>query len=699
LITYVVLGAAYIRVGFAFAPLPPWPIRVLPSNFCSKTDFQRCHGDQLSFGLNILGSKILRASSSSFASSKGKSQFCPGHNCLKNKLSFALSSTVQNKDLSPQISTVQREYLDQIFSFLSANGGKKSLVHIGTSVKRPKELGARKLILMVKEDSRFMLDKKSSILSLKIFAPNEGSEKREDAKATVKTPPVQSPKSKFLDLIYTFISRDGGKKSLTTINAEVKRPKPFSGKLKAIIEADPRFCIDGNMVSIALPGVSLKSENSKKTSPNTSPPKRASLESSARAGRHQTPKLSGAGRHRAPQNSGAGRHQTPLRETNTSNTGSLSEFSHKEIKRDDQKLSFDSTDMVKVKKAAFEPRSPAQVSFMKHLTSDTTAVVVGFGPAGSGKTFIACHMAIQKLMDGSIQKLVLTRPIVAADKDLGFLPGGIREKMHCWMLPIYDTLEKCVGSDTLKRLIESGIVELSPLAYMRGRTFENCWVIGDEFQNCDEDQMRMILTRVGFNCKLVITGDPLQCDLPSKSNGLSDFISRIRNSNFDTTGIALTEFTGIDVQRHAVVRKVLKLYGMLSDSEYEPQSDLFNFDPLEKLEIDAQKRRVEDDEIRFIDDLPKLKALLSELTIDCYSGDSSLSLPALAIDIEGVNLGSKGEVCLIQIVSNKNRQSLYLVDIFSLGSGAFEEDCTFNGRVSGNCAQVCHISAILDWMH
>jgi hypothetical protein len=333
----------------------------------------------------------------------------------------------------------------------------------------------------------------------------------------------------------------------------------------------------------------------------------------------------------------------------------------------------------------FELRSPAQVSFMSHLTSGTTAVVVGHGPAGSGKTFIACQAAIKKLFEGSIQKLVLTRPIFAADNDLGFLPGGIREKMHCWMLPLYDNLEKCIGSSALNSMIESGIVELSPLAYMRGRTFENCWVIGDEFQNCRKDQMRMILTRVGVNCKLVIIGDPLQCDLPSDSNGLSDLISRIRNTDFDT-GIAVTEFTGRDVQRHAVVQKVLKLYGMLSGSEVEPNNVVFP-DSLGK--VDSNQSRAEDSKVKvcLVDNLPKLQAMLFAkfaLTVDCYAHheDPKISLPTLAVDIEGVNLGSKGEVCLVQIVSDKNKQTPYLIDILSLGSLAFKETCTFNGRVS-----------------
>ena len=184
-------------------------------------------------------------------------------------------------------------------------------------------------------------------------------------------------------------------------------------------------------------------------------------------------------------------------------------------------------------------------------------LVFGIGPAGTGKTYVAVMNAISKLRDGSVKKIILTRPAVEAGENLGFLPGDLKEKIDPYLRPLYDALYEALGPKSTDDLIEKGTIEIAPLAYMRGRTLENAYVILDEAQNTTTNQMKLFLTRLGFNSKMVVTGDITQIDLPKKKgSGLVQAIEILKN----VEGIKIIEFERVDVIRHPLVQKVLERY-------------------------------------------------------------------------------------------------------------------------------------------
>ncbi|WP_437178356.1 PhoH family protein [Candidatus Izimoplasma sp. HR1] len=184
-------------------------------------------------------------------------------------------------------------------------------------------------------------------------------------------------------------------------------------------------------------------------------------------------------------------------------------------------------------------------------------LVFGIGPAGTGKTYVAVMNAVSKLRDGSIKKIILTRPAVEAGESLGFLPGDLKEKVDPYLRPLYDALYEAIGNKQTEDLIEKGTIEIAPLAYMRGRTLENAYVILDEAQNTTTNQMKLFLTRLGFNSKMVVTGDITQIDLPKKTySGLVQAVDLM--SNVD--GIEIIAFERVDVIRHPLVQKVLERY-------------------------------------------------------------------------------------------------------------------------------------------
>ena len=179
------------------------------------------------------------------------------------------------------------------------------------------------------------------------------------------------------------------------------------------------------------------------------------------------------------------------------------------------------------------------------------------GPAGSGKTFLAVVYSYNLLKKGQIKKIVITRPVVESGESLGFLPGDLQQKVDPYLRPIYDSFETLVGSEYLARLIEKGIIEIDPLAYMRGRTLNDACIILDEGQNATIMQMKMFLTRLGFNSKMIITGDITQIDLPaSKKSGLIDAINTVKG--IDDIGIVNMESK--DVVRHQIVSKIIDAY-------------------------------------------------------------------------------------------------------------------------------------------
>lgn len=184
-------------------------------------------------------------------------------------------------------------------------------------------------------------------------------------------------------------------------------------------------------------------------------------------------------------------------------------------------------------------------------------LVFGIGPAGTGKTYVAVMNAVSKLKDGSIKKIILTRPAVEAGESLGFLPGDLKEKVDPYLRPLYDALYEALGIKQTEELIEKGTIEIAPLAYMRGRTLENAYVILDEAQNTTTNQMKLFLTRLGFNSKMVVTGDITQIDLPKKTgSGLVQAVELLRKVD----GISIIEFDRVDVIRHPLVQKVLERY-------------------------------------------------------------------------------------------------------------------------------------------
>lgn len=202
------------------------------------------------------------------------------------------------------------------------------------------------------------------------------------------------------------------------------------------------------------------------------------------------------------------------------------------------------------------PIGLAQKSYVKTLRSNLKPLVVATGPAGSGKTLFACQTAVESLADKKCKKIILTRPIVSVDEELGFLPGNIDEKMDPWTRPMFDILSNYYSRSQITQMVKSNTVEISPLAYMRGRTFDESFVIGDEMQNATQSQMKMMLTRLGKNSKMVITGDADQCDIPK--SGLVDLIHRMSDQEMEYLDhIVLSEE---DIQRHPAIREILSIY-------------------------------------------------------------------------------------------------------------------------------------------
>lgn len=207
------------------------------------------------------------------------------------------------------------------------------------------------------------------------------------------------------------------------------------------------------------------------------------------------------------------------------------------------------------------PRNAAQSQYIS-LLEGNTPIVIAAGPAGVAKTYLCNAIGIQKLLNGSVDKLIITRPAVSVDEQHGFLPGTLEEKMDPWLRPIYDVFYKFVTPTKVQSLIAKQQIEICPLAYMRGRTFDNAWICADEMQNSTVQQMLMLLTRIGKNSKLIITGDPAQHDRGFDRNGLGDLLGRMQRepegqANMD---MQLVQFTDEHVERHPVIKKVLRMY-------------------------------------------------------------------------------------------------------------------------------------------
>jgi phosphate starvation-inducible PhoH-like protein len=185
-------------------------------------------------------------------------------------------------------------------------------------------------------------------------------------------------------------------------------------------------------------------------------------------------------------------------------------------------------------------------------------IVFAIGPAGTGKTMLAVQWAIDQLKYGEADKIIITRPAVSVDEDHGFLPGTLQEKMEPWTKPIFDVIAENCSTKEIENFVREGVIETSPLAYMRGRTFKNAIVIADEMQNATPSQMKMLLTRIGDGSRMVVTGDLNQADRP-RENGLLEFCN-LYGQGGDYRMIAMAEFETKDIERHPVVKEVLKIY-------------------------------------------------------------------------------------------------------------------------------------------
>lgn len=205
-----------------------------------------------------------------------------------------------------------------------------------------------------------------------------------------------------------------------------------------------------------------------------------------------------------------------------------------------------------------KPKNKHQEEYVAHLRNKHRKIIVASGPAGTGKTLFATEHGVRNFLLGNCEKLIFTRPSVAVDEELGFLPGTLEEKMAPWVRPIYDVLYLFISPKEVVELMEEKVIEIAPLGFMRGRTFKNAWIVADEMQNSTISQMKMLLTRLGENSRIVITGDLEQHDRAGEINGMEDFLGKFKGKR--SSSISSFEFDKSDIQREEVVREVLDIY-------------------------------------------------------------------------------------------------------------------------------------------
>ncbi|MFA5039344.1 MAG: PhoH family protein [Candidatus Omnitrophota bacterium] len=226
----------------------------------------------------------------------------------------------------------------------------------------------------------------------------------------------------------------------------------------------------------------------------------------------------------------------------------------KDWKAGDFRMAFDLCDVAKKEKVA-TPKTKGQQDYADAIRGND--IVFGIGPAGTGKTYLAMAMAVSSLNSGRVRRIILTRPALEAGESLGFLPGDMHQKLSPYLRPLYDALYDMMEAEKIEKFLETGIIEVAPLAYMRGRTLNDAFIILDEAQNCTPEQLKMFLTRLGFDSKAVITGDITQSDLPGgKPIGLLQALDLLG----DIQGIQMSYLTGADVVRHELVQRVIEAY-------------------------------------------------------------------------------------------------------------------------------------------
>ncbi len=212
--------------------------------------------------------------------------------------------------------------------------------------------------------------------------------------------------------------------------------------------------------------------------------------------------------------------------------------------------------MIRTRRKTIVPRSAMQVEYMRSLARDD--IIFALGPAGTGKTYLAVAQAVSQLIAGSVQRLILSRPAVEAGEKLGFLPGDMKEKVDPYLRPLYDALYDTMPPEQVERRLANGEIEIAPIAFMRGRTLADSFIILDEAQNTSREQMKMFLTRFGQNSRMVVCGDPRQVDIPGgdRMSGLADAVSKLE----DIDGFGTIRFTAADVVRHPIVGRIVEAY-------------------------------------------------------------------------------------------------------------------------------------------
>ena len=219
---------------------------------------------------------------------------------------------------------------------------------------------------------------------------------------------------------------------------------------------------------------------------------------------------------------------------------------------------------ISAKGRPIKPKTIGQKEYVDSISQNT--VTIGVGPAGTGKTYLAVAAAVAAFRERKINRIILTRPAVEAGERLGFLPGDLQSKVDPYLRPLYDALFDMLGAETYQKYLERGNIEVAPLAYMRGRTLDDSFIILDEAQNTSCEQMKMFLTRMGFGSKMVITGDATQIDLPAdKLSGLKQAVRVLKNAE----GIGICELTDQDVVRHVMVQRIIKAYADYEDARNE----------------------------------------------------------------------------------------------------------------------------------
>jgi phosphate starvation-inducible PhoH-like protein len=213
----------------------------------------------------------------------------------------------------------------------------------------------------------------------------------------------------------------------------------------------------------------------------------------------------------------------------------------------------------KKQRVIISARNANQKIYLQKLQDEDKSIVLAIGPAGTGKTMLAVQNGIKLFQEGIVDKIIVTRPAVSVDEDLGFLPGTLNEKMAPWTRPIFDVFAEYYQQKDIAKMLEDGTIEISPLAYMRGRTFKNAYIIADECQNTTVNQMKMLLTRLGEGSRMVVTGDLAQADRLN-DNGLINFCNLL-GSQRSLKHVDIVQFDHMDIERHNAVKEILSIYG------------------------------------------------------------------------------------------------------------------------------------------